>query len=93
LRIYGTLPVGCDSRLQRRKADLEDTGSSHQLPIPAGIWLGNHRRDRWRRDGTAEKVRKFRALADGKQKISYVDRKENKGKGFTVRKGMLLATR
>src|SRR5215471_16372931 len=40
-------------------------------------------------DGTIEKIKDFTA---GKTGISYIDRKQNRGKGFTVRQGMLQAT-
>jgi glycosyltransferase involved in cell wall biosynthesis len=40
-------------------------------------------------DGTLEKIKDFSA---GKTGISYIDRKQNRGKGFTVRQGMLQAS-
>ncbi len=39
-------------------------------------------------DGTLEKVEAFAA---GRQHIRWIDRKENRGKGYTVREGMLAA--
>ena len=39
-------------------------------------------------DDTIGKVRRF---ADGKQNIRWIDRKENRGKGYTIREGMLAA--
>jgi dolichyl-phosphate beta-glucosyltransferase len=41
------------------------------------------------RDGTVARIRDFGV---GKHGISYIDRKENRGKGYTVREGMLQAT-
>src|SRR5262245_59521559 len=41
------------------------------------------------RDRTLETIQDFAAGKDG---INYIDRKENRGKGFTVRQGMLQAT-
>jgi dolichyl-phosphate beta-glucosyltransferase len=41
------------------------------------------------RDGTIARIREFAA---GKDAINYIDRRENRGKGFTVRQGMLQAT-
>lgn len=41
------------------------------------------------RDGTVARIKEFAA---GKEGISYIDRSENRGKGFTVRQGMLQAT-
>jgi len=40
-------------------------------------------------DGTLAKTQEF---ARGRQHIRWIDRKENRGKGFTVREGMLAAT-
>lgn len=40
-------------------------------------------------DRTLAAIQEFAA---GKSGIKYVDRKENRGKGFTVRQGMLQAT-
>ena len=40
-------------------------------------------------DGTLEKVRAF---AQERANIRWIDRRENRGKGFTVRQGMLAAT-
>jgi len=39
-------------------------------------------------DGTLAKVEEFAA---GKENISWIDRKENRGKGYTVREGLLKA--
>ncbi|KAA3657675.1 MAG: glycosyltransferase family 2 protein [Chloroflexi bacterium] len=39
-------------------------------------------------DGTIDVIKKF---AEGKQHIRWIDRKENHGKGYTVREGMLAA--
>jgi glycosyltransferase involved in cell wall biosynthesis len=41
------------------------------------------------RDETVPRIREFAA---GKAGVSYIDRRENRGKGFTVREGMLRAT-
>jgi dolichyl-phosphate beta-glucosyltransferase len=40
-------------------------------------------------DGTLARTREFAA---GRQHIRWIDRKENRGKGYTVREGMLAAT-
>jgi len=40
-------------------------------------------------DGTLAKTQEF---ARGRQHIRWIDRKENRGKGYTVREGMLAAT-
>ena len=40
------------------------------------------------RDGTVQKVEEF---ASDKQSVRWIDRKENRGKGYTVRQGMLEA--
>ena len=40
-------------------------------------------------DGTLRKTQEFAA---GRQHIRWIDRKENRGKGYTVREGMLAAT-
>lgn len=40
------------------------------------------------KDGTLKKVEEY---AQGREGIRWIDRKENKGKGFTVRQGMLEA--
>jgi glycosyltransferase involved in cell wall biosynthesis len=40
-------------------------------------------------DGTVVRVEEFAA---GKEGVTYIDRRENRGKGYTVREGMLRAT-
>ncbi len=42
-------------------------------------------------DRTLEKVEAFAEEADGNECIRWIDREENRGKGYTVRQGMLAA--